>query len=57
MIRKVLGTILIIASGVLSVVLLTNGRLIFPHVIGPGSLALIGVILLAVKNKANKSTK
>jgi hypothetical protein len=51
MIRKIIGTILLIAAGTLAVVLFTNGRLIFPHVIGPGGLALIGGILLAVKGK------
>ena len=57
MTKKIIGTILLIASVVLSVVLFMNGRFIFPHVIGPGSLALIGVSLLALKSKTNKSTE
>ncbi len=57
MTRKIIGTTLLVASGALAVVLLTNGRLIFPHVIGPGTLAAIGVILLAIKGKTNKSTE
>ncbi len=56
MIRKTIGTILIIVGGVLMVLLLTGGGSIFPHMIGPGSLAVIGVILLATKGKTNKST-
>ena len=56
MIRKIIGTILIIASGVLSVVLLTNGRLIFPHVIGPSVLAIIGVFVLTIKGKMKKES-
>ncbi len=56
MIRKTIGTILIIVGGVLMVLLLTGGGSILPHIIGPGSLAVIGVILLATKGKANKST-
>lgn len=55
MMRKAIGTTLIIASIALGAVLLSNGRFIFPHVLGPGSLAVIGVILLAVKARANKS--
>jgi hypothetical protein len=57
MIKKTIGTILLIASLVLGVVLFTNGRFIFPHVIGPGSLAVIGVILLVLKSKTNKSAE
>jgi hypothetical protein len=56
MLRKIIGTILIIASGALTIVLFTNGMLIFPHLIGPGSLAGIGMILLAIKDKVDKST-
>ena len=56
MIRKIIGTILISVGGVLMVALLTGGNPIFPHMIGPGSLAVIGVILLATKGKTNKST-
>ncbi len=56
MLRKTIGTILIIVGGVLMVLLLKGGGSILPHIIGPGSLAMIGVILLATKGKANKST-
>jgi hypothetical protein len=51
--KKIIGTILLIAGLVLGVVLFANGRLIFPHVIGPATLTVIGVILLAIKNKAS----
>jgi hypothetical protein len=54
MIRKSIGTILVIAAGVLAVILLTNG-LIFPHLIGPITLAVIGVILLARKSNADQT--
>jgi hypothetical protein len=57
MTRKIVGTILLIAGGMLAVVLFTNGMLFFPHIIGPGGLAVIGVILLAIKGKVDRSTK
>ncbi len=57
MIRKAIGTILVIAAGVLIVVLLTSGGPILPHIIGPITLAVIGVILLTLKKKANNSAK
>lgn len=56
MIRKIVGTILIIAGLALAAVLFANGRLIFPHVIGPGALAAGGTILLVIKRKARKQT-
>ncbi len=55
MIRKAIGTILLIAAGVLTIVLFIGGKLIFPHVIGPITLAVIGVILLTLKRKADNS--
>ena len=45
MLRKTIGTILLIAAGVIAVILLTGGSL-FPHIVGPIILAVIGVILL-----------
>jgi hypothetical protein len=55
MTRKIMGAVLLIAGLTLTVVLFTNGRLIFPHVIGPGTLTTIGVILLAVRSRTNRS--
>jgi len=49
MIRKAIGTLLVIAAIVLAAVLLLGGRLIFPHVTGPIILAVTGVILLTHK--------
>ncbi len=47
--RKTIGTILVVAGGALLVLLLAGGGPIFPHFIGPGLLAVIGVSLLALK--------
>ncbi len=57
MTRKIIGTILLVASGMLGVILLNNGMLIFPHLIGPILLALIGAIMLTLKGKASHSTQ
>ena len=54
MLRKSIGTILVIAAGVLAIILLTNG-LLFPHMIGPITLAVIGVILLTRKRNADQT--
>ncbi len=56
MAKKIIGTILFVVGGALIVVLLTYGGPVFPHIIGPGLLVLIGAILLTVKRKAGKPT-
>lgn len=57
MTRKIIGTILVAAAGVLAIVLLINARLIFPHILGPLTLAIIGVILLAHRGKNDTSAR
>lgn len=54
MARKIIGTILTFVAGVLIVFLLTYGGPVFPHIIGPSILAVIGAILLVIKGKGNK---
>ena len=55
MARKIIGMTLLIIGGLLSLVLLMYGGPILPHIIGPIILTAIGVFLLAVKGKVNKS--
>ncbi len=57
MARKIIGTILILVGAAGIVVLLTYGGPVVPHIIGPSFLAVIGVILFAIKGKANKSAE
>lgn len=57
MIRRTIGTILVVVASVLTFMLVTGGGPIFPHIIGPITLAVIGVILLTLKKKANDSAK
>ncbi len=57
MIRKAIGTILVVVASVLAISLLTGGGPILPHIIGPIALAVIGVILLTFKKKADHSAK
>ena len=54
MASKIIGTILTFAAGALIVFLLTYGGPVFPHIIGPSLLAVIGVILLGIKGRGNK---
>ncbi len=55
MVRKIIGTTLLIVGGLLGFVLLMYGVPILPHIIGPIVLIMIGVFLLAAKGKSNKS--
>jgi hypothetical protein len=57
MIRKAIGLILVIGAGILAVVLFMGGKLIFPHVTGPITLAVIGAILLTVRGKSDNPAK
>ncbi len=51
MIRKTIGTILILVGATFIVFLISRG-LLFPHVIGPTTLIVIGGLLLTVKKRA-----
>lgn len=51
MIRKTIGTMLVVVASVVAFVLLTGGGPILPHIIGPITLAVVGVILLTLKRK------
>jgi hypothetical protein len=50
--RKTIGAALLIIGGIGMVVLLTYGGPVLPHIIGPTTLALIGLVLLLLKGKA-----
>ena len=54
MIRKIMGTILVILGGLGVVVLVFGGGPILPHVLGPITLAGVGTIVLAHKGKGRK---
>ena len=51
MVKKIIGIALLVIGGFFIIVLLTGGGPIWPHIIGPSTLALIGVILLILKGK------
>lgn len=55
MIRKVIGTILVIVALVIATILFTSGGPIVPHIIGPITLTIIGVFLLTRKANAVRS--
>jgi len=55
--KKVIGTILIVAAGIMTYVLLISGRLIFPHIIGPITLAVIGMFILFARKRIDNSSK
>ena len=50
MIKMIIGTILILAGGIFLAVMISHG-ILFPHVLGPGMLVVIGVVLVAIKGK------
>ncbi len=52
MVRKIMGITLLVIGGFFGIVLLIGG-LVWPHIIGPTTLVVIGVVLLAVKRKAS----
>lgn len=54
MIRKIVGTIMTFVGGVLMVILLSGGGPILPHIIGPITLVVVGVILLISLRKNSK---
>jgi hypothetical protein len=54
MVKKIIAIVLLVV-GVLGIfILLTYGGPILPHIIGPGTAALIGVGLLLYKGKAKE---
>jgi hypothetical protein len=52
MARKIIGTVLLVLGGFVMIILLTYGGPIFPHIIGPAVVALIGGGLLGFNRKA-----
>ena len=51
MVRKIIGITLLVVGGFFIIVLLTYGGPIWPHIIGPITLTVIGAILLVLKGK------
>jgi len=52
MIRKIIGTILVILGGLGIVILVFGGGPILPHIVGPTILAIVGTFVLTFKSKA-----
>ena len=55
MFRKIVGGLLLGAGVFFIIVLLTYGGPVFPHVIGPAALSLIGIAVLGLKNPPGKN--
>ncbi len=55
MIRKIIGTVLLAIGVLLIFVLLTYGGPIFPHIIGPVTLSMIGAVVLMWKMRSKKN--
>ena len=51
MLRKIIGITLLVVGGFFIIVLLTYGGPVWPHIVGPITLAVIGLILLVLKRK------
>ena len=54
MIRKIIGTILIVLGGLGIVILLFGGGPVLPHIVGPIVLVVVGILVLTVKRKTNQ---
>ena len=52
MLRKIIGITLLVVGGFFIIVLLTYGGPVWPHIMGPITLAVIGTIILILKGKA-----
>jgi hypothetical protein len=52
MIRKMIGTILVLVGAFFMIVLLTGGGPVLPHIVGPATVTVLGAILLTFKRKA-----
>jgi hypothetical protein len=50
--RKTIGIALLVIGGLGMVVLLTYGGPVLPHLIGPTTVAIIGLVLLLLKPRA-----
>ena len=57
MIRKIIGTILLVIASLVIIILLTYGGPVFPHIFGPITVAVIGAALLMLGKPANNSAK
>ena len=51
MLRKIIGTVLLLVAGLVAAILFTYGGPIFPHISGPIVLGVIGTFLLVYKRK------
>ena len=51
MLRKIIGITLLVVGGFFIIVLLTYGGPVWPHIMGPSTLAVIGLILILLKGK------
>ena len=52
MIRKIIAIAMLLIGALGMLVLLTYGGPVFPHIIGPTALAVIGAIVLLFKRKS-----
>ena len=53
MVRKMIGAIMVIAALVITALLISGGGPLVPHIVGPISLAVVGVFLLTRSNRAD----
>jgi hypothetical protein len=51
MVRKIIGTALLLIGGLIAAILFTYGGPVFPHISGPIVLGAIGTFLLVYKRK------
>ena len=52
--KKMIGAALLVLGGIGMIVLLTYGGPVLPHIIGPTTVAIIGLVLLMLRPKAKE---
>ncbi len=57
MTRKIIGTVLLAVGGLFIIVLVFGGGPIFPHIAGPGTLAIVGALLLTIRRKSGDGSQ
>ena len=57
MVKNAIGIVLMIVAAVITFMLVTGGGPLVPHIVGPITLVVVGVILLTRKKNSERSAQ